>query len=129
MDIILHAKVGSGLVERKTLTGKRYFTLAVIARDKPTDDSEWINVTAFEPLASELPSDLAKGAPVYIAGNARLNRWVDKQGNQRVNLQVTAQELTVMGEPETGTKRHTANVRARHADAETVLGFDREGRS
>ena len=79
MDVVLHATVASELVERKTLAGKRYFTLAVIARDKPADEPEWINVAAFEPLASELPSNLVKGAPVHIEGNARLSRWVDKQ--------------------------------------------------
>jgi single-stranded DNA-binding protein len=40
--------------------------------------------------------DLVKGERVYVEGKARLSRWSTKEGQLRVNLQVTAARVLVL---------------------------------
>jgi single-strand DNA-binding protein len=103
LHVELHAKVGAEPVERQTRAGKRYFTLALTVKPDRVGDTEWVNVTVFEPLANEIPTDLEPGEMVFVSGELRLNRWKDREGNARTNLQVTADELTRMGRRE-GTR-------------------------
>jgi single-stranded DNA-binding protein len=81
-------------VERHTQTGKRYVTLTVVVRDK--NDAEWVNVSAFEEVADDIPLDLTKGERLYVKGKARLSRWTAKDGQPRVNFQVTASRVQVL---------------------------------
>ena len=46
--------------------GKRYVTLTVVVRDK--NDAEWVNVSAFEEVADDIPLDLTKGERLYVEG-------------------------------------------------------------
>jgi single-strand DNA-binding protein len=96
IETALLGSVGALPTERHTQGGKRFITFTVAIKDKGGEDTEWVNVSAFEAVADHVPSDLAKGERIYVEGKARLNRWTTKEGVQRVNLQVTASKVIVL---------------------------------
>ncbi|SRR5581483_3829759 len=114
IETAVEGSLGSLPVERHTQTGKRYVTLAIVVREKGSDDAEWVNVSAFEAVADEVPGDLAKGERLYVEGRARLSRWTTKDGQARVNLQVTAFRLLVLDR--IGRKRRKTEALPRNAE-------------
>jgi single-strand DNA-binding protein len=60
------------------------------------DDVQWVSVSAFNGLATALPSDLAAGEKLYVEGKVRLSRWT-KDGVERSRLQVAASRIEVLG--------------------------------
>lgn len=98
LEVVVHATVATAPVERLTQAGKRYVTMSVIARDKATDPAEWISVAVFFPLVDDLVICGGIGARVFIAGEGKINRWVDRHGNSKAGLQLTATEFTVLSE-------------------------------
>src|SRR5690242_13169093 len=117
IEAAVQGTLGSLPTERHTQTGKRYVTLAIVVREKGSDDAEWVNVSAFEAVADEIPDDLAKGERIYVEGSGRLNRWTTKDGLPRLNLQVTARRVLVLDR--IGRKRGKPRAPRQHVQRET----------
>ena len=56
IEVAIQGSVGSLPTERQTQTGKKYVTLAIVVREKNSEDAEWVNVSAFEQAAAGVPT-------------------------------------------------------------------------
>lgn len=96
IEAAVMGRLGGEPTHRQTQGGKPFITFTLAVTDKGSEDTEWVNVSAFEDVAAEMPADAGKGERVYVEGKARVNRWTTKEGAARANLQVTATRLVVM---------------------------------
>lgn len=110
-QITLVGNLGSDPEMRYTPAGipVTTFSLAVNkswtnAEGKRQDKALWFRVTAWRKLAEVASEYLAKGRQVLVVGEIEEPHiWTDKQNNNRVTLEVTAQTIKFMG-----TKGETA---------------------
>lgn len=86
-------RLGNPPQRRETKNGNAMATFSLACGTG--DEMCWLSVAAFEALAEELPTDLERGEQLYVEGKLRLNRWGDD--GQRVNLQLTATRIIVLG--------------------------------
>ena len=107
--VILVGNLGRDPETRYTPNGAMNvrFTMAVSRRfrDQSGQDQErttWFNVTAWSRLAETLDGltqngYLAKGKQVYVDGRLEPREYQDQQGQTRMSLDVTANELQLLG--------------------------------
>jgi single-strand DNA-binding protein len=77
------------------------FSLAVddSYRDRAGDKVErtiWLRCVAFGKTAENAEKLLQKGSRVQVEGSLAVNKWTDKEGNEREDLQVRLQGFTAL---------------------------------
>lgn len=92
----IYGRLGGDPKSIETSSGKP-MTVASVAVDvgeRNVEDPapEWIGVVAFGRHAEALAKH-AKGECVAVSGRVQRNRWTDRDGNERVQLQVIADTL------------------------------------
>jgi len=111
MSAILAAfdgRLGAAPQMRSTGQGQPWATFSVaVGRG---DETEWVSVSAFGELATELPEELAKGERVYVEGRLTISRW-EKGGELRANLRLAASRILVLGPDR--TPRHARTPQRR----------------
>jgi len=78
------------------------FSMATNERRKdkngePQDMTTWFKITLWNRQAEAAAQYLTKGRPVYIEGRLRLEPWTDKEGKERVSLEVHGTEMQFIG--------------------------------
>lgn len=66
---------------------------------------EWVRVTMFGDLATQLAPKLDKGVRIYAEGRLTLDRWTDKDGAARVGLSLAAFKVERVGASALGRNR------------------------
>lgn len=61
-------------------------------------ESTWFNVTAWEGKDISDLDAINRGAIVHVIGRLKCNRYVDANGNDRVQYEIVARKLEVMKE-------------------------------
>lgn len=74
------------------------------------DHTTWFRVTLWNRQAELANEYLAKGRQVYIEGRLRLEEYTDREGNKRVSLEVTANEMQFLGRPEGSAQPASADA-------------------
>ena len=79
------------------------FSVVIETAYKGNDDtniieSTWFNVTAWEGKDIQNLDAITRGAIVHIIGRLKCNRYVDANGNDRVQYEIVARKLEVMEE-------------------------------
>ena len=64
-------------------------------------ETEWFNVVAWGSLAETCKQYLSKGQQVYIDGRLQTRRWDDKEGNKRTSVEISANEMIMLGDRRT----------------------------
>lgn len=59
--------------------------------------TEWHRVTAFAKLAEIVGKYLKKGSQVYIEGKIQSRKYQDKDGNEKVSVEIRASEMQMLG--------------------------------
>ena len=59
--------------------------------------TEWHNIVLWRGLAEVAEQWLKKGSSVYIEGKIRNRKWEDKEGNTRYNIEILADNMTMLG--------------------------------
>jgi single-strand DNA-binding protein len=107
--ITLVGNLGRDPETRYTPNGKMNVTFTVAVNRRFTDQSgqqqeraNWYRVTAWGGLAESLDrlaqsGYLAKGKQVYVDGRLEAREYQDQQGQTRTSLDVTANELQLLG--------------------------------
>ncbi len=77
------------------------FSLAVNERyltknGERKERTEWFNLIAWDKKAELVERLLIKGAKVAVGGSLSTNKWKDKEGNERSNLQISLNDFTVL---------------------------------
>lgn len=67
------------------------------ASGESKDETTWFRVTFWGRQAEVASQYLSKGRQVYIEGRLRMREWTDKDGKVRTSLEVTGNELQLLG--------------------------------
>ena len=78
------------------------FTLAVNEKytksnGEQIDKTEWFRVTFWGSTAEIVEKYLKKGSRVYVDGRLSTSEFLDKEGKNRVSLEVRGQNITLLG--------------------------------
>ncbi len=73
------------------------FSIAVNRRTKNAkgerqDETEWFNIVAWRSLAEVCNTYLTKGAKVYVEGRLTQRKYTDKNGVERIAVEVIASD-------------------------------------
>lgn len=78
------------------------FSIAVGSswKDKGTGDkkeqTEWVNLVAFERLAEICAEYLKKGSQVFAEGSMRTRKWQDKEGKDRYSTEIVLSNMQML---------------------------------
>jgi single-strand DNA-binding protein len=91
--------LGNDAEVRYTASGEAIanFNVAVKAGYGEKAVTTWVRCSLFGKRADALSEYLTKGSQVGIVGEAKLRPWKDKDGNERQSLEVTVNDLTLLG--------------------------------
>ena len=90
--------------------GMSFFSIAANRRYKDQTTGEWkddttfVPVTVWGPMAERCKEKLRKGSPVLVEGRLTASEYTDKSGQKRKDLKITARRVQFLsfGGPETG---------------------------
>jgi len=84
---------------RTTQTGKEVinFTVAANERVNGEDRTTWVEVTAWNGLATMLSTNLVAGQLVMVEGTPNTKLWTDKSGQAQTSLTLSAQTFRFLG--------------------------------
>jgi single-strand DNA-binding protein len=102
--VILVGSCGQDCEVRYTATGKPVANVSIATsskrKDKQTgekvDDTTWHKLIFFDKLAEIAGQFLTKGTLVYVEGQIKHDKYVDKNGQERSVTNVICQEMTVL---------------------------------
>lgn len=91
--------LGKDAVLRQTQDGRPVlnFSVAVKTGFKESDKDMWVGCAIFGKRAESLQQYLTKGTKVAVSGSCKLREWQDNDGRTRTNLDVVANEVTLLG--------------------------------
>ena len=74
------------------------FTVAVNRNYRGPDgawqeETEWFRVVAWAQLGERAAENLRKGMKVYVEGRLQTRQWEDQQGQKRISLEITADNV------------------------------------
>lgn len=98
--IIIVGNLGRDPELRYTPQGSAVCNFSMATNEKRRDKSgelqditTWFRITLWGRQAENASKYLNKGSSVYIEGRLKLDEWVDRDGNQRQTLDVTATDM------------------------------------
>ena len=102
--VILVGRLGADPEVRTLESGTKVSSIRVATSERFKDkngnqqeSTEWHNVVLWRGLADITERYLKKGDQVYIEGRIKTRKWTDKDGNDRYNTDIVANEMTMLG--------------------------------
>lgn len=97
--ITIHGNVGRDPELRTAPSGKTYctFSVAVSAGYGEQKQTDWYAVSVFGKSAEAASKILAKGSQVLVTGNLKQRRYEGRDGTQKFECSVTADNWTATG--------------------------------
>lgn len=91
-QVQLMGNVTADIELKEAATGKKYaqFTLAVNAKG---DNTNFIDMVAFDKLAEILSQYIKKGRKIAVEGRLSQSQYIDKEGNKRNTLKVIVSDF------------------------------------
>tara|TARA_Y100001954_G_C15450710_1_gene426154 strand:+ start:85 stop:528 length:444 start_codon:yes stop_codon:yes gene_type:complete len=112
--VILIGNLGKDPEVRKLESGALLTRFSIATSEQYTDkvsgkrieNTDWHDIVTWRGLAEVSEKFLKKGMKVYIEGKLKKRTWTDKDGQQRNNVDIVADELTILSkmEPKQKTK-------------------------
>ena len=103
------------------------FTIAVNRRGGQNNEADFCRITAWRQLGENCSKYLAKGRKVYVSGPVSARTYQANDGNTRVSLEVTADDvefLSSRNDAQASTQEQTYQRQERQAIRnETASGF------
>lgn len=93
-QIAAYGRLGADPVQRQSQNGKEWATASIAVAIAEDEDRPplWFGIVAFGRMAETLCRH-SKGDLVSVSGRLQLNRWQDRDGNGREQLQIVADAL------------------------------------
>jgi single-strand DNA-binding protein len=98
---------------------------------EPQEATEWHRVTAFAKLAEIVERYLKKGSQVYIEGKIQTRKYQDKDGNEKLSVEIRAAEMQMLdsrsdsgGQQQAPMQQRQAPAPQRQAAPAAAAGFD-----
>ena len=84
---------------RETHSGTQVVTCSVATSHKRQGEevTTWWRISLFGKRAEVVAQSLRKGDPVLFSGEPVLRPWTDKDGNQRISLELLANDFSFVG--------------------------------
>lgn len=79
-----------------TQSGKAVATISVAISGIKKEETTWIRATFWEKQAEILNQYCAKGDKVGLTGRLTENKWTDKDGNERKNIELQVGQLVLL---------------------------------
>jgi single-strand DNA-binding protein len=106
--VILLGTLGKDPEIRYQSSGDSVATFSIATNEKWTDkvtkekkqSTEWHRITAFGKLAEIAQQYLTKGSEVYIEGKIKSNKYIDKEGIERVSYGINCDFMQMLGKGE-----------------------------
>jgi single-strand DNA-binding protein len=101
---------------RYTSNGSELLQFSLLPHDTKADAEhpEWVRVSAFvEKIGEDIADRLTKGCECYVEGRLRMGRWTAQDGSARSGMNVSAWQVTPMGQ--IGRRRPVSEQPARSA--------------
>jgi single-strand DNA-binding protein len=61
---------------------------------------DWHDIVVWKGLATLAEKYLRKGTKVYVEGKLKRRSWIDKDGQTRYTVEIIANDLTILSQPE-----------------------------
>lgn len=81
------------------------FNIAVGSKVGDKESTEWVRIVAFARLADVCNEYLQRGQQVFVTGRLQSRKWVDKDGVERVSVEVIANNMQMLGKGKTSEER------------------------
>lgn len=73
--------------------------------DEKKEQTEWHNIVMWRNTAeSAQKSELRKGDRVFIEGKIRTRKWEDREGQQRITMEIIAHSFTIISRKKVATE-------------------------
>ena len=102
--VTLIGNLGKDPEMRETMSGDRVANFSIATTEKykkngeVVENVEWHNCAAFGKLADICGQYLIKGSMIYVEGQIRTQKWVDKtDGNTRYATQIKVERMIMLG--------------------------------
>ena len=89
--------IGSDVIELKMSKADKPWTAFNLAVDTGEEKSTWLRVSCFGEVAERVAANFKKNDRAYIEGLIRLDHWLDKHGEQKHGLSVSAFKVEKAG--------------------------------
>ena len=103
-SVTLIGNLGQDPEVRTTQSGQQVATLRIATTDKYkdkdgnfTERTEWHTVVVWGKQAESCGRYLSKGRHVYVDGRLQSRKWKDRDGNERVSVEVVANDVRFLG--------------------------------
>jgi single-strand DNA-binding protein len=106
--VILIGNLGKDPEIRRLDNGAIVATFSIATSEVYTDKNsgerkeitDWHDIVAWRGLAEVAEKYIKKGYKVYVEGKLKKRSWQDKEGNTRYNIDIIADELSILSRPE-----------------------------
>lgn len=89
---VRHLENGAAVAKVSLATTEKYKDKA----DEWQEQTEWHDIVLWRYLAERAEQQMKKGKLVYVEGKLTHRKWVDKEGNNRYNTEVVAQNFRML---------------------------------
>ena len=97
-------RLGKEPTIRYTSGGKAIASVAIACSDdykvkqgNKVEQTNWINIVAFDKLAEIIERYVNKGSQVYVSGKFTVRKWQDSSANDRYTTEIVANDLQMLG--------------------------------
>lgn len=99
------------------------FTLAVTRRSKRGDETQFIDIVAWEKLAETCSQYLTKGSAVLVEGRLVIRSYDDKDGNKRKATEVVIDGMQMLDRKGGGSSAGKSRAQSDGDDEEPEIPF------
>ncbi|WP_033161537.1 single-stranded DNA-binding protein [[Mycoplasma] collis] len=93
--LFLYGRIASDLELKQTKNNKSYLNFAFAVNNK-SKNSEFIPLIAWDKNANFIKQHADKGSALLLECNLTINKFTDKTGNSRSNVEVVVQNVTLL---------------------------------
>lgn len=111
-SVNLIGNIGNDIDLKYTGSGNAVTNINVAVNEYSNGEqvTQWFRVTVWGEKAENLAKYCGKGSKVGISGRLRNNTFTDKQGNERMNTEITAFQVDFLDSKNNGNRTQEQNV-------------------
>lgn len=95
------------------------------AEGNKAEETEWVNIVAFDKLAEICAKYLKKGSKIYISGRMKTEKYQDKAtGSDRYSTKIIANEMQMLDGKPSDDEAPRAHAKSEAPQAQTFEDFD-----
>lgn len=98
-------------------SGTEFCKFRVASKNVGAQEAEFFNVTVWGKTAPIAHSMLQRGSSVTVIGPSKVNRWQTKEGEQRLDIEISARSWEGQGNLRSRASSETSSARPTPEDA------------